>query len=457
MNIRPNLREYENNQSFKNFKLLGKLALTMSNPLTQRQKMHALSSHEVTVFLVVVGCMLILARLLFKIGRYFHIPQLVAELLAGIIMGPTVLGNVFPELHAICFPEGVGLAGAYDILFNLSVVMLLFLAGMELDFHLLTKSKKSIFITSALAIGFPLSVGVWAGWKYFSFFHGFVFSAAPFVFPLIFGTIVSLSALAILVRILMQYNILNSPIGITVVGTALVTDVVGWLLFSSILTYANPSLDNIQIIYTIFYIIIFFLSMFLFSSSKKFMAKIFSESDASKTEVSYDISMLFGICLLAGAFTNAINIHPSLGAFISGIVCRRIIGENPYLFEQLQMFIMNFFAPIFFISIGLKVNFFTELNIPMFLAIFVLACTMKLLGAVLGAYISGFSFRPALIIGAALNARGSMEIIMGAIAFKIGLIGSQLFVSFVLLAVITGSISGPILVKLLKGLPNPDS
>src|SRR5271155_5264333 len=113
--------------------------------------MHSLTTHEITIFLVVVGLMLILARFLFKIGRYFRLPTLVAELLAGIILGPTVLGYIFPEMHQILFPEEGGLQNAYDILFNLSVIMLLFLGGMELDFHLLTKSKKSIFITSILA------------------------------------------------------------------------------------------------------------------------------------------------------------------------------------------------------------------------------------------------------------------------------------------------------------------
>jgi Kef-type K+ transport system membrane component KefB len=418
--------------------------------------MHALTSHDITVFLVVVGIMLILARLLFKVGRYFKIPLLVTELLAGIILGPTVLGYAFPEMHAICFPKVGGLANAYDILYTLSVVMLLFLAGMELDFHLLTKSKKSIFITSILAICFPLGVGIWAGWHYFSFFHGIVIPSAPLAFPLVFGTLAALSALSTIARILMVNNILNTSFGITVVGTALVTDVVGWFLFSSILTYANPNLANVQIIYTLFYIVTFFLVMFMISSSKNFVVRLFSHSHGSNAELSYDMSMLFGICLLSGAFTNAINIHPSLGAFISGIVCRRIIGKNSYLIEQLKMFIMNFFAPIFFISIGLKVNFFEELNIPIVLGVFFLAGATKLFGATLGAYLSRFSFRRSLLIGVSLNTRGSMEIIMGAIALKIGLIDSQLFVAFVISAVITILIAEPIIAILLKGSPEED-
>jgi len=418
--------------------------------------MHELTSHEITLFLVVLGIMLILARILFRIGQYFRIPTLAAELLAGILLGPTVLGYLFPHLHETLFPEEGGLQNAYDILFNLSVVMLLFFAGLELDFNLLTKSKKSIAITSLLSIFLPLSVGIWAGWQYFDFFHGFVFSAAPFVFPLIFGTLISLTALAIIVRILLAQNILNSQVGITIVGTALVTDVVGWLLFSSILIYANPTIENIQIIYTVFYILLFFTVMFLISSCKKFMVKLFAQKEDTETGSGYDISLLLGACLLSGAFTNAINIHPTLGAFIAGIVCRRIIGENSFIFEQLRTFIMNFFAPIFFISIGLRLNFFEELNIPMVLGVFVLLCIVKLFAATLGARLSGFSLRPALIVGVSLNARGAMDIIMGAIALKIGLIGNQLFVSFVIIAVVISLILESLIETLLKGLSKQD-
>lgn len=408
--------------------------------------MHALTSHDVTVFLIVVGMMLILARFLFKVGQFFRIPTLVAELLAGIILGPTILGYVFPDLHSYFFPETGGLPSAYDSLFSLSVVMLLFLGGMEIDFSLVIKSKKSIAYTSLLAIVIPFVVGTWAGWHYFDFLHGFVFSAAPFVFPLTFGTIVALSALPLIVRLLMEYEVLNSPIGITTIGSALVTDLVGWCLFSSILIYANPTIENIQILYTIFYIIVFFAVMLAISSCKTFMANLFSQ----KGEQSYDISMLLGACFLSGAFTSAIQIHPTLGAFIAGIVCRRIVGDNTHILKQLEIFILNFFAPIFFISIGLKLNFLEALNIPMILFVFCLACVTKLIGAFLGASLSGFTARSAFTIGLLLNGRGAMEILMGAVALKIGLIGTQLFVTFVIVAVVTLLLVEPSIRFLLK-------
>jgi len=412
--------------------------------------MHLLTSHDVTLFLVVIGIMLILARLLFKVGRYFHIPLLVAEVLAGVILGKSVFGRIFPEAFQLFFPSHAALASAYDALYTLSVVMLLFFAGMELDFHLVAKSKKSVFITATLAIIFPLAIGVWAGINYFSFFQGVVVPSAPFAFSFVLATLIALSALSTIARVLLHLKILNSSFGIVIIGSALVTDIVGWFLFSSILTYANPTLANAQILYTLFYILLFLALMFALSSSKNFLRPFFLHSEGKNGEIFYDLSLLFGICLLSGAFTNAINIHPSLGAFVSGILCRRIVGDNSYLLEHLKAFIMNFFAPIFFISIGLKIDLFNEFNISMVLAVFFLASIAKLIGAFLGAFLSGFSARSSLLIGVSLNTRGSMEIIMGSIALKAGLISAELFVSFIMTAIITILIAEPIIQLLLK-------
>ena len=169
--------------------------------------MHALTSYELTVFLFAIGSMLILARILSKIGRRFNIPTLVAELFAGVILGPTLLGLFFPETHLFFFPETGGLPDAYDALISISIVMLLFFSGMELDFTLLAKQTKPILCASIFALSIPFAVGFWFAWQYFDFLQGIEISAAPFIFPLTFGTIIAVSALAIIARILKENNI----------------------------------------------------------------------------------------------------------------------------------------------------------------------------------------------------------------------------------------------------------
>jgi Kef-type K+ transport system membrane component KefB len=411
--------------------------------------MQTLTSFELTIFLATIGMMLILARILSRIGRRFHVPTLVAELLAGIILGPTILGSIFPSLHLFFFPDIGGLPYAYNTLFNLAVLMLLFVAGMELDFSLFAKEQRGIIFTTIFSILIPFILSVYCGWQFFDFFRGIHYSTAPFVFPLIFGLIITLTSLPIIVRVLITHNLHNTPLGITIIGTAVVTDLIGWVGFSAILIYANPALGNIQILYTFLYIALFFIVTIVISSNKKMMKKLLTiKTKTTKDEPSYDIAMLFGICLLSAAFTNMIHIHTALGAFFAGIVCKRITSDDLEIAEQLSTFVMNFFAPIFFISIGLKLNFIENMNFLMVLAVFVLSCATKILGTYIGALLGGFNTQSSLIIASGLNARGAMEVIMGAVALKIGLIYPQLFVAFVISAIITSLMAEPLMLSL---------
>jgi Kef-type K+ transport system membrane component KefB len=418
--------------------------------------MHTLSSQDITIFLVVIGLMLILARLLSKFGRRYHIPVLICEIVAGILLGSSVLEFAFPTLYAIFFPKKGYLLIAYETLFQLSVIMLLFLAGMKTNLNLLLRQKASIFITSLFAILFPFAAGFWFAWQFFDFLHGIKFSAAPLVFPFTFSLIISISAFTIIIRILIDNKMFYTKIGTVIIGTAMVTEIVGWLAFSSILIYANTTIKNIQILYTIAYLILFFIMIFLISSNKKWLRKIFIKSNNPNHPISYDLSLLFGVCMLCAAFTNAINIHPSLGAFFAGILCKGIIGEQSQIFDLLELFIMNFFAPFFFISIGLQINLITELNIPMVIVVFVFGSSIKIIGAFVGALISGYSMRHSFIIANGLNARGSMEILMASLVYKYGLIDNELFVTFVIFSIVNALIAAPIMVRLVGGISKED-
>ena len=312
--------------------------------------------------------------------------------------------------------------------------MLLFLAGMGLDFSLLRKYKKTLIIISTFSILLPFIVGVSFANYYFNFLHGIEISAAPYVFQLIFGIMISMSALLIVSRIVLEHHLMITSLAITILGSALVADLVGWVAFSSVLIYANAAIENIQILYALLYITVFFIVMY-FISNKNFVTQFFIHKNNKEDAVSYDISSLFGICLLMASFTNAIHIHSTLGAFLAGIICKRILGNNSTIVTT-ELFIMNFFAPLFFISIGLKLNFIEHFNIWMGIVIFLIACS-KGISAYIGARLCGFQSKPARTVGFVLNARGFMPIIMSSLALKMGLIGQQLFVAFIVIAIVT--------------------
>jgi Kef-type K+ transport system membrane component KefB len=161
------------------------------------------------------------------------------------------------------------------------------------------------------------------------------------------------------------------------------------------------------------------------------------------------LSIALGLCFLGASFTEYIGLHAILGAFIVGIA----FGDSVHLQERereiIHQFVTNVFAPLFFVSIGFKVNFIENFDWELVLLVFFLAVGCKVFGATLGGYLGGLTKRESLAVGFGLNARGVMEIILGTLALNAGLIDSKMFVALVVMALVTSMISGPLMKRFI--------
>jgi len=155
-------------------------------------------------------------------------------------------------------------------------------------------------------------------------------------------------------------------------------------------------------------------------------------------------------CFLSAAFTEWLGIHAIFGAFLLGVA----LGDSEHMSERakeiVHQFINNIFAPLFFVSIGLKINFFTNFELLLTLAILVISFAGKIVGSGYGAFRGGFNFKESLAVGFGMNARGAMEIILGLIALENGLIDEKVFVALVVMAIVTSMTSGPLMKWALK-------
>ena len=162
------------------------------------------------------------------------------------------------------------------------------------------------------------------------------------------------------------------------------------------------------------------------------------------------LSLSMAFCFMAAAFTEWLGIHAIFGAFLLGVA----LGDSEHMSERakeiVHQFINNIFAPLFFVSIGLKINFFTNFDLLLTLAILVISFAGKIVGSGFGAYKGGFNVKESLAVGFGMNARGAMEIILGLIALENGLIGEKLFVALVVMAIVTSMSSGPLMKWSLK-------
>jgi Kef-type K+ transport system membrane component KefB len=403
--------------------------------------MRSLSHADVVQLLVQLGLMLIAGRLFAELARKLNQPAVIGEILAGIILGPTILGTIDPDSFQYLFPatggSGVVLTGFVQI----AVVMLLFIAGLEVDLQIVMQQGRQAVSTSIFGLIIPFALGFIFPYSFPEFF-GIADSDERTTFALFMGTAMAISALPVIVRILMDLNLFKSRMGLLVVASAMVDDVVGWMIFSVILSMIGKGSD--MPVWKTALLTVSFAALML-TVGRGLLNRILPWVNKKLAWPGGVLSLSLALCFLAAAFTEYIGIHAIFGAFIIGVA----LGDSEHFSERakeiVHQFINNIFAPLFFVSIGLRVNFFTNFDLSLTLIILAIAFLGKIAGAGIGTRIGGFSWRESFAAGFGLNARGAMEIILGIIALENGLIGEKVFVSLVIMALVTSMTSGPLM------------
>jgi len=402
---------------------------------------------DVVHLLLQLSIMLLVGRLFAEVARKMKQPAVVGEIFGGILLGPTVLGMINPEWFHSLFPvpstSGTILSGFVQV----AVVMLLFIAGLEVDLHIVWQQRKQALFTSLLGLIIPFFVGFIFPY-FFPDFFGIKDQHQHLVFALFMGTAMAISALPVIVRILMDLNLFKSRMGLLVVTSAMVDDVVGWVIFSVILGMIGRNGHAMSFGYTIGLTVVYVVVML--TVGRGLLNRVLPWVNKKLAWPGGVLSISLAFCFLGAAFTEYIGIHAIFGAFIMGVA----FGDSEHFSERakeiVHQFINNIFAPLFFVSIGLRVNFFTNFDWLLTLIIIVIAFAGKIIGSGLGTRLGGFTWRESFAAACGMNARGAMEIILSIVALENGLINEKVFVSLVVMALVTSMSSGPLMKWLLK-------
>jgi Kef-type K+ transport system membrane component KefB/mannitol/fructose-specific phosphotransferase system IIA component (Ntr-type) len=405
--------------------------------------MQHLSPHDVmTMFLALatlLGCAKLAAELMQKIGQ----PSILGEISVGIFLGPTVLGHYRPHLYGTLFPATGPMPIVLDTVTTLGVVFFLLTAGLEIDLRSIFRQGKSALLVSIFGVAFPFGAGFLAA-TIFPDEMGAVGGANILIFALFVGTALSISALPVIAKILMDLNLLRTEMGTVIISSAMFDDLVGWILFSFVLGMLHPAAggnigDGVK--HTIILVVLFVgLTLTL---GRWLIDKILPILQAHTTWPGGVLGFIFTLTMAGAAFTEYAGIHAVFGAFVIGIA----IGESGHLrkrtSEHIHQIVTNVFAPFFFASIGLRTNFVSNFQLGLTATVIGVACLGKLLGAGWGARLGGMDRTSSLAVGLAMNARGAMEIILGILALQAGLIRENMFVAMVVMALFTSLISAP--------------
>ena len=407
--------------------------------------MAKLQPQDLVTLLLAISIILILSRIASEVGKKIGLPMVMGELIIGVCLGPTVLGTIAPGLYTSIFPFAANrnFSLALDAIFSLSVILLLFVAGLELRFSLFLRHGRVAISTGIGSMVLPFASGFAMAWYFPHWFSVTGGGPTHLLFALFLGTAMAISALPVIARILLDMKLLKTEIGMVIIASAVLNDVVGWIVFSFILSLAGQKNGGGNVLYTIIYIAAY--ATFMLIVGRFLINRILPWIQTRLSWPGGVLSLSLGLCLLSAAFTEYIHIHAILGAFIAGLA----IGDSVYLREQareiMHQFVTNFFAPLFFVSIGLKVNFIEHFDLTVVTLILLLAFAGKVAGAGIGARLGGMSGRHALAVGFGLNARGAMEIILGSLAYEARLINNTVFVAIIIMALVTSITSAPLM------------
>ena len=407
-----------------------------------------LGGNDVTIILFDIGILLGFSLFLGEVARRFRQPRVVGEIMAGVLLGPTFLGKLAPAIQLGIFPLGDHTLTAIEGLTTVAVVLLLLVAGTEINLSSVIKLGKTAFLVSALGIAIPFGLGFAAAHTMPSYL-GFIADADLMTFALFFGTALSISALPVIAKTLMDMNLIKSDLGMLVVASAAFNDLIGWLIFSVVLSLmGSGSVHGHNPQQSILFTIIFTVAML--TVVRMAFHRLLPWLERNTVWPGGILGFVFSVTMITAALTQWIGVHAVFGAFLAGVA----MGDSDHLTERtkdvIYQFAMNIFAPLFFAFIGLRIDFAANFNFGIVAFVTVLACVGKILGCSLGASWGGLSKRESFAIGFGMNARGAMEIILGLLALEYGVIREDLFVALVIMALVTTMISGPVMEWLIR-------
>lgn len=403
--------------------------------------METLDHKEVINLLLQLASILILARIFAEVARKFKQPAVIGEIFAGIILGPTILGNFFPGAYEYLFASNEMTNIAFDGFVQISVVLLLFIAGLEVELHIVwSQGKKALYI-AVMSMILPIIAGFVVAYAFPEFLG--VNINDRIVASTFFGLAISITGLAIVARILMDLNLFKTSSGLLIIAGAMIVDVLGWLIFSVILSLSESGSEGMGVWPTLGLTLVFTLGML--TIGKGLINKVLPWINKKMAWPGGLLSLSLALCFLAASFTEFIGIHAIYGAFIIGVA----LGDSEYLTEKakeiLHQFINNIFAPIFFVSIGLKVNFITGFDPGIVGVVIIVGLVTKYYGAYFGGRLAGVSRKESIVAGFGMSTRGSMDIVLGLIALENGLVTEPLFIGLVILAIIASMSAGPLI------------
>jgi Kef-type K+ transport system membrane component KefB/nucleotide-binding universal stress UspA family protein len=413
--------------------------------------MRPLSEHAIFVFLLQFTVLLAAARGLGAVAQKLKQPSVVGELLAGIILGPAILGHLWPAAHGALFPKDPTQEHLLEMLSWLGMILLILRTGLEVDLRLWRFLGRAALLTSALGMAIPYLTGFGLG-KWLP--QGLI---APghdrTVLALFLATAMSISAVKVIAKTLLDLKLMRRDIGAIILAASMTDDTVAWALLSvvsSIAISGKVSVPTVVKPVAATALVILVAAIVL----RPLVRRTIGWIERNRRLEHATISAIAVLCFGMAAATQKLGIHAVFGAFVAGVILTESPRIRQVTLDALDSVIIGVFAPVFFVYTGLRV---TSLTLPPWqitLLILGIAILGKVVGAGLGAKLGGLPFMSALAVGIGMSSRGSTELVVARIGMDLGVLTPSLYAAIVLIPIVT-SIATPALLKVAVGSAKP--
>lgn len=403
--------------------------------------MHYLDETHILMFLVQVALLLALVKVFGELLRRRGQPVLTAEILVGVLLGPTILGRFFPGLHALIFPPDPIQYSMLDTVSWFGVLFLLLETGLDFDFTAAWAQRGKATLIAGLDIVIPMAIAFVP--SYFLPDRYLVPGEQRWMFALFMATAMTISAMPVSASIMHDLGLLKSRLGFLTMSALAVNDIIGWIVFTIVLGLYAMAQPSPAYVATIVGSTVGFAALAIVLG-RRLATPAFKYIKASgMPEPASSLTLLCIIGMAFGAFTQGIGIHALFGFFIAGIVA----GDTPSLLPEtrrtISQIVHAIFVPLFFAGIGLKIDFWNGFNFPVVLFVCAIGIAGRYLGAWVGGAATGLSSLDGKIIAIAHTPGGMMEIVVAVLALENRLITQEIFVAIVFAAVISSMLAGP--------------
>lgn len=419
-------------------------ATESANPQTYLSKVFKENLRSpLSILLLQLVVIVVAAKLFAELFRRIGQPPVMGEMVAGIVLGPSVLGLFFPQTMAFLFP--LSSMAALGLLSQIGVVLFMLVVGMELDIQHLRERASAAILVSHASIVVPFFLGASLSLALYPFLAGANTSFTAFA--LFMGIAMSITAFPVLARILEDRNLSQTRLGSIAIVCAAVDDITAWCLLAIVIAIAKSNGLGASIVTVV--LVILFIGIMLFLVKPRIENLINVEKEKHSKGL---LAGIIAFVLACALITESIGIHALFGAFLAGVVMPSDASFRLFLKEKLEAFSSSILLPLFFAFTGLRTQISLLNDWSSWLTCFgiiIVAVAGKLGGSMLAARWTKMSWRDSISLGVLMNTRGLVELVVLNIGYDLGILSARVFAMMVIMALVTTFMTAP-LISLLQ-------